>query len=369
MWALIIVLLDLGSIAVIIGGFKYAEKTMKKSFKLLSRAIIAGLASGIFVFSSMASAARPVIIDTDAAIDDAIAMLYLFKRKDVDVKAITVAATGEAHCQPALQNIAGLMKMGHAYPIPVACGRDTPLEGKHKFPQWISESADSLYHMAGFLPRAKTVSSGDAVELITRTLQKSDQPVDIVALGPLTNIAEAIEKNPGLTAKIRMLYTMGGAVNVSGNVAAVESRNGNKAAEWNFYIDPKADDIVFRSGMPITLVPLDATNHVPVDKAFYQQLFASQPKTDTGKFIYKLFVRNKHDFLSKGWYFWDPLAAAIATDEGIATIETKKLRISLKPEEMSGATVIDSRYGNDVRVCVNAKADKFTRTALKTIMS
>jgi inosine-uridine nucleoside N-ribohydrolase len=77
---------------------------------------------------------------------------------------------------------------------------------------------------------------------------------------------------------------------------------------------------------------------------------------------------NKKDFLTKDWYFWDPLAAVIATDESIATIETKKLRIATQPEEMSGSTIVDSEKGSDVRVCTNANADKFNRVALQTIM-
>jgi len=335
----------------------------------ISKKIIALLTCSFLFCSSVAAyAARPLIIDTDAAIDDAIAMLYLFNRQDVDVKAITIVATGEAHCRPALRNIAGLIRLGNKSAIPLACGRDTPLEGNHQFPQWITESADSMYHMARFLPKAKSPAAGNAVALLTKTLQQSKQPVDIVALGPLTNIAEMIQKNPAVIQKIRMIYMMGGAVNVSGNVASVEPARKNNAAEWNFYIDPKADDIVFRSGVPITLVPLDATNQVPVDNSFYQQLIKSLPNTASARFIYKLFTLNKKSFLSQHWYFWDPLAAAIATDESIATIETKKLRIITHPDEMSGATVVDNQNGNDVRVCTRAEAKKFTHVALQTIM-
>jgi len=317
---------------------------------------------------SAASTPRPIIIDTYAAIDDAIAILYLINRNDVSIKAITIAATGEAHCQPALQNLSGLVKMSGKAAIPMACGSNIPLSGQHQFPQWIVQSADSLYQMKNYLPRTHVANKGDAVAMLIKTLRASNQPVDIIALGPLTNIASAVKLHPELLAKIRMLYIMGGAVNVRGNVKLDESTNTNDAAEWNLYIDPKADDIVFRSGMHITLIPLDATNHVPVNDYFYQELSKTRPHTASAKFVYDLFTKNQHNFTTKGWYFWDPLAAAIASDESIAVIETKKLRIVSAPESMSGATVVDEKNGNDVRVCVNADERRFTKDILSTIM-
>ncbi len=320
-------------------------------------------------FSCIAtSTPRPIIIDTDAAIDDAIAILYLINRNDVSIKAITIAATGEAHCQPALHNLTGLIKMSGKSAIPIACGSNIPLAGQHQFPQWIVESADSLYHMTSYLPRTHIANKGDAVALLTKTLRASNQAVDIIALGPLTNIASVVKQHPELVTKIRMLYIMGGAVNVRGNVELVDSTKKNDAAEWNLYIDPKADDIVFRSGMHITLIPLDATNHVPVNDYFYQQLLKTKPHTASAKFVYDLFTKNQHNFTTKGWYFWDPLAAAIASDESIAVIETKKLRIVSAPESMAGATVVDEKNGNEVRVCVNADESRFTKDILSTIM-
>ena len=78
--------------------------------------------------------ATPVVIDTDMSLDDVMAILYLLQRPDVKVKAITVSGTGHVHCGPGMQHALGLIAIAGAQDIPVACGRDKPLQGDHAFP-------------------------------------------------------------------------------------------------------------------------------------------------------------------------------------------------------------------------------------------
>ena len=100
----------------------------------------------LMLFLSFSSyAMKPFIVDTDANIDDAMAILYLLSHHDVDIKAITIETTGLAHCKPALSNMTGLVALSKAKPIPMACGREQPLEGDHQFPVynnpcWLSMS-------------------------------------------------------------------------------------------------------------------------------------------------------------------------------------------------------------------------------------
>ncbi len=105
----------------------------------------------------------------------------------------------------------------------------------------------------------------------------------MLTLGPLTNVALALQANPNLANRIDGVYVMGGAVHVPGNLD--ENVSGNTAAEWNVYIDPHAANVVFASGVPITLVGLDATNHAPLTMDFYQRLERNQ-KTNATKFIH-----------------------------------------------------------------------------------
>ncbi len=93
-------------------------------------------------------APRAVVVDTDMAGDDWMAILYLLQRQDVSVKAITVTGAGEAHCAPGVRNALGLIALAGETGIPVACGRETPLEGNHAFPAAWREGVDSLFGLS-----------------------------------------------------------------------------------------------------------------------------------------------------------------------------------------------------------------------------
>lgn len=319
----------------------------------------------VFAMLGNSYAARPFIIDTDVGVDDVIAMLYLLHHPNIDVQAITIASDGNAHCKPALRNTLGLLKLMHYKNIPVACGRATPLVGHHHFPPAVLEESDTLAGTANLLPSIQASDSGNAVALMLETLERSKQPIDILAIAPLTNLAEVLTKKPGIKNKIRRIYIMGGAVHTKGNVAEVDPSTKNVVAEWNLYLDPSAADIVFRSGVPITLVPLDATNQVPINTNFYMEV--KNYKTPSGKYLLALFKHNESAIENSQWYFWDPLAAVIASDTSIANIKNEKLRIILVPDKKSGETVVDDRNGNVVQVCYGVQKKKFKKMLLRII--
>ena len=109
------------------------------------------------------------------------------------------------------------------------------------------------------------------------------EKVEIVTLGPLTNIADTLRKSRTFASRVTGITLMGGALNVAGNVP------GSKA-EWNFYVDPRATDIVLRSGIPWTLVPLDATNTVPQSDSFFKRLGANAT-TASARFVHEVMSR------------------------------------------------------------------------------
>lgn len=310
-----------------------------------------------FVFSS-SYAARPFLIDTDMGVDDVIALLYLLKRQDIDIKAITITANASVDCEPGLKNLYGLLKLMNKTNIPVACGPSKPLAGNHHYPVSVVEESNTLAGTAAFLPVTTAITSGNALDLLVDTLQHSSQPVTVLALGPLTNLALALQKKPNIKKKIRQIYMMGGAINVPGNVMAVDKTIKNTAAEWNLYIDPLAADYVFKQAIPLVLVPLDATNRLPIDKAFYERIKRDN-STPEANYIFILLNKNMKILNANEWYFWDPLAAVIATDESIAHFKTYSLKVQLAPESYSGATRIQAQGGNLVRVVTKADANKF----------
>ena len=152
--------------------------------------------------------AQPVVIDTDMAADDWLAILYLLGRSDVDVQAITVTGAGEVHCSAGTRNALNLVALAGRPEIPVACGREAPLEGDHAFPTEWRERVDDLLGLT--LPEnSRETSSESAVELLTRIIQGSPQKVHLITLGPLTNVGEVLEAEPGLVMNMEMITVMG----------------------------------------------------------------------------------------------------------------------------------------------------------------
>jgi pyrimidine-specific ribonucleoside hydrolase len=311
-----------------------------------------------------ASASHELIIDTDVGIDDGIAILFLLQNPTIKIKAITIEGDGNAHCKPAYNNIKYLLDLVHQNKIPVACGQETPLYGNHHFPAAIMKQCDTF---AGIFTQPNLpVPTLTASNLLIRTLQSSSRPVDILAIGPLTTLADVIKKHPQLKNKIHRIYIMGGAIKVSGNIAEVDFKSNNHAAEWNIYIDPYAAKKLFLSGIAITLIPLDVTNKAPINKLFFQRL-ANQQTTPASKFVFTILNRNKKMIEDKTWSFWDPLAAAIAVDESLGTIETFPLSVIEHPDSLAGATVINPKKGMPIQVCTDINIEKFHFFLLNTL--
>ncbi|RUQ90764.1 nucleoside hydrolase [Legionella septentrionalis] len=308
----------------------------------------------------IAWSAVPFIVDTDMGVDDAMALLYLLQRPDVELKAVTIASDGNAHCTPALRNTLGLLQMSQRPIIPVACGQETPLLGKHHFPQAVLLESDTLAGTVKLLPKVSTKQSPHtAVDLLIKTVQDASQPVTILAIGPLTNIAQALQKAPEIKRNIRVIYIMGGAIDVPGNIPEVDSASKNHTAEWNFYLDPLAAEIVLAQGLPIVLVPLDVTNQLPIDMGFYNAV-KNKHHTPAADYVFSMLQNNIKILRAKEWFFWDPLAAVIASDESIAAFKVQRLKVVLSPEIQSGRTIVDNKAGHSVRVVTGVDAKRFT---------
>jgi pyrimidine-specific ribonucleoside hydrolase len=284
--------------------------------------------------------ARPILVDTDMAVDDWLAILYLLQRPDVDVRAITVTGAGETHCGPGVRNALDLVALAGRPEIPVTCGRETPLAGNHVFPQSWRDNVDALAGI-DIAANPNRPPDQDATELIGQTIREAAGELEIITLGPLTNLAEAFLADPALAGQVRAITIMGGAFAVPGNVSdAPEMGIDNEAAEWNIYVDPRAAGLVVNSGAPVTFVPLDASNFVPLDRAFYERL-AAERSTAEAEFIYQALTQSLGFVDSGAYYFWDPLTAAVAVDESLATFETGPVVVVEDEGPEIGATRLD----------------------------
>ena len=290
----------------------------------------------------------PVVVDSDGAFDDLKAILFLLEQDDVDVRALTMSGTGVAHCPVAAENMAAVLERIDGPEIPVACGRTTPLRGDNEAPAIWRAAADGLGGVD--LPEPRSLSEQAAPDLLAETISSSDEKVVLVALGPLTNIAEAIEADPGFLDNVEMVYLMGGAVDVGGNVMYA-----NPAAEFNIWADPYAAAVLFDTEVPITLVPLDATNAVPVTPYLYETMDAHRDASEVSRFLADVLDGAP---LFGGLYHWDELAAVVSVDETVATFETRTLDI-VEDGGPGGGITIESPEGREVRVAVDADAKAF----------
>jgi pyrimidine-specific ribonucleoside hydrolase len=273
---------------------------------------------------------RPLLVDTDVAPDDLVALAFLLQSPAVEVAAITVSGTGEAHCAGGVDVVLRLLERLEAPTIPVACGRETPLGGTHAFPDAWRAGADSGSDLD--LPAtARQPFDGTAVELIAETAAAVDE-LRILTLGPLTNLADAMRSEPTLAERIESVYAMGGALFAPGNVAFGGPAE-NQVAEWNIYVDPLAAQTVIASGAVVRLISLDGTNQVPVTTEYAERVLrdATSP---AAKLMAELFA--EHAFMTDGSYFlWDPLAAALAAGYPVGSFTRARVEV----EEVEGPEV------------------------------
>lgn len=297
----------------------------------------------------------PIVIDTDVDIDDWMAMLYLVNHPRVDVRGITVVGTGACHLDPGTQNALDLMMLAGHPEMPVAKGLAEPMEYDHQFPPDIREPVDDLYGLT--LPDNPAEPLPDAVAFLEQILEESDEKIGILAIGPLTNLGVLLANRPDLAEKIGRIFIMGGAVDVPGNVHAADASIPNFVSEWNVYLDPVAADIVFRSGAPVTLAPLDVTRFVPVTEEFYVRILKNR-LTPSADFIYQALTAD-FDFLESGaFYFWDPCAAVLATNRNIGTYRDMTLAVHTENDDRSGQ-ILDTDDGSDIRVCFEIDGPAF----------
>jgi len=299
---------------------------------------------------------RALVVDSDMDGDSLMALLYLLQRPDLDLLAITVSGTGLTHCAAGVANALGLVALvGHA-PIPVACGSETTLgEGHTSSPDWRA-AADAGYGLA--LPEGGKPAAGTAVEVLTAVLGAAPAPVLVLTLGPLTNLAQALLAQPALVDHIAMIYVMGGALNVDGNVEAAP------LAEWNVYIDPQAAQVVLASGAPVTLVPLDATNTLPVTAGYARQI-TQQAASPAAQAVAQVLAAQSAEIEAGGLYFWDVLAAVLVSEPGLAA--TRPATVQVVTSGPDAGRTVEAADGARVLVADEPSPARFAQLFLATL--
>ena len=289
----------------------------------------------------------PIIVDDDGSPDGTIALLYFLSNPLYDVRAVTVS-NGEAHPDLFAPHLLRLLaELGRAG-IPVGAGRATPLEGNNAFPDPWRQVSDTFWEIT--LPQASvTIEPRPAAELIVETLSNSATPMLIFISGTHTNLAEALRLDPGIGEHIRGIYVMGGSIYVPGNIESDWPSIENSVAEWNIWVDPVAADEVFASGLPLHLVPLDATNQVTWTEEDAATWAASA--TPEGAMAADILRWMLASWTTENAYIWDLAAAAVMTDPRLCPEVPLALDVVVEPGPEQGYTIVGEGSAN-VQVCL-----------------
>ena len=287
----------------------------------------AGQLESTSMVTSRSAEPRRIIIDTDPGVDDAFAIFLAITSPELKIEAITAVA-GNVPLSVTLPNALRLVEIAGRTDIPVAAGAAAPIERR-------LISATDVHGENGLAgaefpaPSVKPVPE-HAVDVLQSIISKHPGEITLVCLGPLTNIAQALRADPALAGKIAHIAMMGGSLS-GGNITP--------AAEFNFYVDPEAADIVFRSGVPITMVGLDVTEKVTFTEKHLAMLEAG--KGPVSRAAAKI-ARREFELASKrggeGFHMHDPLAMSSLLDSEILHLEDYLVKIETAGLYSAGAS-------------------------------
>jgi len=242
---------------------------------VLMTAAIACICAATVSAQSAAPGSIKVIFDTDFSIppqDDGLALALAVRSPELQILGITTVA-GNDTMQRATSDALRELEIAGRSDIPVYMGANRPLVHEKTdwdttvHGKWWSDEAPAM-PPGGF---AKTQAQKEsAVDFIIRTVNANPGQITIIAIGPLTNIATAIRQTPGLAQKIKKINIMGGAI------GSLDGGGGNVTpnAEFNFWVDPEAAQVVVRSGIPISLTGLNVTRKTNFTREWYDKIVA-----------------------------------------------------------------------------------------------
>ena len=300
---------------------------------------------------------KPIILDTDPGVDDALAIMLALGSPELDVMGICTVS-GNVPLNTGTRNAQGLLQLLDRIDIPVFAGADQPLK---RDPVFATEVHGESGMGQARLPEPARDVKGDAVDFLIQTL--SDQPgeITLIAVGPLTNLALAEQRQPGTLQKARQVIVMGGAIAETGNSTPV--------AEFNFYADPHAAQIVVHSDAALLIVPLDATRQVMFSESDIEnkiaplKTVASQFVVDAVQNIIALYRQLGREPIV---YLHDPLAVGAAIAPELLRSETLYIDIETSGDLTLGQVVTDHRglpppyrLGEPVDCAMHVNAEAF----------
>jgi inosine-uridine nucleoside N-ribohydrolase len=326
--------------------------------------------------NAVAQSPQRVIIDTDPGIDDSMAILLALNSPELKVEALTVVP-GNVEAWQGLENALKLASLAGRCDVPVAGGAQHPLNQKLITAQfWHGKNG-----LAGVeLPPSKCkVDSRYGPDLIIEMVHKYPHEITLIPVGPLTNIALAVSKDPSIVPLVKNVVIMGGSIS-GGNV--------NGAAEANIYGDPEAASIVFNAGWIVTMIGSDVGERTLMTRKYLSQLQALHgPESDFISKLADFYLTRSEKSGYSGAAMYDPLAVATVIDPTLVTLKEMHVDVETKGEFTRGETVAN-RMGSaennvlqgdhyeiegvvdlkpNAKVCLASDADRFLQLFITRI--
>ena len=300
---------------------------------------------------------KKIILDCDPGHDDAVAIMLAIASNEIDLKGITCVG-GNAKLENTKLNALKICSLLNREDIPIYSGADRPLV-------YDLVTAEHVHGKTGLdtdgdpieISATHKIQELHAVDFIINSCKESEEPIYLCPTGPLTNIALSLQKDPSIKDKIKEIVFMGGAALCLGNITP--------AAEFNIYVDPHAANIVFKSGIPTTMMGLDVTHKVNVNDNIINFIKSNNNKAS-------IFFAELMEFYSKfhkdlyetgDCPLHDPCVIAYLIDEKIFSGKEVYVEVEEVSKLTRGETVVDwlgvKNLKPNIKVITEADADTF----------
>lgn len=280
------------------------------------------------------AAPLPVVLDVDTGVDDALAVMFAVRSPRLDLRAISCVA-GNADVDQVVANTLAVLDTLDAPEVPVGRGAERPLVGPSRDARHV-HGTDGMGDQ-GLPASERTAADGGAIDMMRRAILESPDPVTLVPLAPMTNVALLLRAYPEVRENLAGIVFMGGAVE-GGNATAV--------AEFNVWHDPEAATIVLGAGVPVTMYGLDVFSQVVVEAQTYEVL---RGDPDPAVALAGRLLAHSHEVIRSdprvghGGLLGDAGAVCMVAQPDLVTTGRWPVHVELAPGRSRGQTVVDRR--------------------------
>lgn len=301
-----------------------------------------------------------IIIDTDPGVDDAMAILFAHLDPTVELLGLT-SIFGNVTTDIATRNSLALLEMV-GLDVPVARGADKPIVQEAKPVAWEVHGKEGFGTVPPITPKSNAINE-TAAEFICRVVNENPGEVTLCPVGPLTNIALALQLDPSIAGKVKSVTVMGGSLDGGGNVTP--------HAEANIWQDPHAADLVFAGEWKITMVGLDVTHQVICKPDDFAGLVEPAPKlggflNEAAQFYFQ-FHRDENGI--DGCHMHDPTAVISIVRPDLFSIDETPVNVILEGEEIGRTVRANKIDQSSVKVCRGIDVEAVRNIFLETIKS